>query len=193
MNLGEVKDRVRKLLDEHSSGGTVERDQDIEQRLNALIDNQQKRMAALKRVIKEYPIPLVQGASPKAYPMPNNFYRPHRLWADNKQIGRGTWRGKSLILPGDESREIVVEYFAFPASIGEDTPDDHDLEIDEDAAVCLCYFVAADIALVDLVIDSSKILAVATRLLDQLYLDEEPQQAIIRTDLVLAGGEQWQS
>ena len=193
MELGEAKDRVRKILDEHSSGGKVEQDQDIELRLNALFDSQQKRLATVRKIIKTYEVPLQAGASPQVYAMPEDFYRPFRLWADNMQIGRGTWRGKSLILPGDEQRDIVVEYYAFPSAITDSTPDSYQLELDEDAAVCACYFVAVDVALVDLVIDSGKILQLANQMLEGLHKDAEPQQAVIRTDLAAEGGRgQWQ-
>ena len=71
MTLGEAKNKVYMLLDEHSTGGEVEHDEDIEKKMTAFFDTAQKTLAQLRRIVREYVLPLEAGRT--AYEMPPDF------------------------------------------------------------------------------------------------------------------------
>ena len=179
MRLGKAKDLIWMLLDEYSTGGAVERDEDIALRIPAMLDARCKYLSTIKMITETYTVPLRAADKPQAYEMPANFYRPHQLWADNVPIACGTWRKDSLILPGDESREIIVEYYAYHPDITDETPDDTELQLDDEAAKCACYFAAADLLMVDLFYDNARLLAEANRMMERLQTEAYPQQVIV--------------
>ena len=181
MQLGEAKKKVWILLDEHTNQGMIDHDADIEAKLAQLFDVQQKRLAQKKKIVNTYQVPLVYGAGMMAYPMPSDFYRLKRLWVDGVPVARGLWRGNSLVMNCSESHEVIVEYYAYPADVGDDTPDNYELEIDEDAAICACYFVAADVLASDLVVDNGKLMAQAVALEQALNAEPEPITARVMT------------
>ena len=71
MTLGEAKNKVYMLLDEHSAGGEVEHDEDIEKKMTAFFDTAQKTLAQIRRIVREYALPLAMGKT--AYEMPPDF------------------------------------------------------------------------------------------------------------------------
>ena len=184
MKFGEAKNLIWKILDEYSSNGQVQVDDDYRLRMADVLNAQMKRLATVAKVTKAYTVPTVVSDRPQAYPMPDDFYQLNQLWADMKPIGRGQWLGEQLVLPGNEKREIIVDYYAFPADVTDDTPDETKLDLRDDACVCACYFAAAGLTLADLVVDSGKILAVANQMLETMRKDTERSMFIIRDDLV---------
>ena len=50
MTLGEAKNKVYMLLDEHSAGGEIEHDEDIEKKMTAFFDMAQKTLAQIRKV-----------------------------------------------------------------------------------------------------------------------------------------------
>lgn len=158
MTLGEAKDKVYMLLDEHSAGGEVEHDQDIELKMNRFFDMAQKQLSQIKKIVKIRRFTAVSGRT--EYTMPSDFRSVYRVWRDGSPAtGRYRWRGGRLLVPErDAGREITVEYFADPATIDADADDEYEFEIAEDAAECMPYFVAAQQLLPDLVMDYSGML-----------------------------------
>ena len=61
MTLEEAKNKVYMLLDEHSAGGEIEHDEDIEKKMTAFFDTAQKMLAQTKRIVHEYALPLRAG------------------------------------------------------------------------------------------------------------------------------------
>lgn len=53
MTLGEAKNKVYMLLDEHSAGGEIEHDEDIEKKMTAFFDMAQKTLAQIKKILRE--------------------------------------------------------------------------------------------------------------------------------------------
>ena len=74
----------------------------------------------------------------------------------------------AILLPESDIGAVVVEYFATPATIPQNAPDDYEFEVDEDAAACLPYFVAAQQLVVDLVVDYQPLLDMYDRMVSAL-------------------------
>ena len=166
MTLGEAKNKVYMLLDEHSAGGEIEHDEDIEKKMTAFFDTAQKMLAQTKRIVREYALPLRAGTD--AYEMPPDFAALRFVWADGKRLRSLRWRGGKLIVPEGRAAEIVVEYFALPKTIPADAPDGYEFEIAPDACECMPYYVAAQQLLPDLVMDYGAMLQMYDRAAAQL-------------------------
>ena len=153
MTLGEAKNKVYMLLDEHSAGGEIEHDEDIEMKMTYFFDIAQKMLSQIKKILRVKTVTPIAGKT--EYAMPVDFRNVHRIWRDGvTATGRYQWRRGRMIVPAsDKAREIVVEYFANPAAIDPDAGDDYEFEIPEDACACMPYYVAAQQLLPDLVMD----------------------------------------
>ena len=157
MTLGEAKNKVYMLLDEHSAGGEIEHDEDIEKKMTAFFDTAQKTLAQIKKIVREESIQPVSGVT--AYDMPDDFYALYRVWADGRPAAnRFRWRSGQIIIPEGSASEVVVEYYAQPRTIGADAADDYEFEIAPDACECMPYYVAAQQLLPDLVLDYGSML-----------------------------------
>ena len=95
MTLGEAKNKVYMLLDEHSAGGEVEHDEDIEKKMTAFFDTAQKTLAQIRRIVREYALPLAMGKT--AYEMPSDFSALYRVWADGRITRALRWRAGKLL------------------------------------------------------------------------------------------------
>ena len=168
MTLGEGKDKVYMLLDEHSAGGEIEHDEDIELKMAYFFDIAQKHLAQIVPVIKSYEF-IADGEQEEIY-MPGDFRKLYRIWRDGKNVTkRYRWKNKALIVPkSDEGCAFEIDYFAIPASITAETEDDYVFEVPEDAAQCLPYWVCAQNLLPDLVMDYSVYLAMYNLMVSQL-------------------------
>ena len=158
MTLGEAKDKVYMLLDEHSTGGDIEHDEDIEKKMTAFFDIAQKLVSQVRKIRRTKTVRPEPGKT--EYLMPTDFQSVSRIWRDGRiATNRYHWRRGRLIVPaGDGARELLVEYRAMPASIPADAPDDYAFELDEAACQCLPYYVAAQQLLPDTVMDYSAML-----------------------------------
>ena len=152
MTVGECKELIYMLLDEHSAGGEIEHDEDIELKMIRFMDMGQKALSAIKPIIREYKVRRQEGKT--LYAMPEDFLKARAVWRDGKKHAGYPWRGKKIYIPErDRSEDIAVEYAAMPEQLTEDTDDEYELEIDEDAAQALPYFVCAQNLLPDIVVD----------------------------------------
>lgn len=153
MTLGEGKRKVLMLLDEYSAGGTVTKDADIDKKMADFFDMAQKEIAGYRRIIRSEEIK--PDGSGRGYPLPEEFQKLFRVWrAGRLESSFPVVAGKLMTRPGDDA-VLTVEYFARPKTIGPETPDEHEFEVDEEAANCMPYFVAAQHLLPDLVVDYS--------------------------------------
>ena len=158
MTLGEAKEKVYMLLDEHSAGGTVEHDEDIERKMVRFFDSAQKQISQIKKILKTKKITPQSGKT--EYAMPSDFRSLYRIWKDGKPVtGRYRWMGGKLIIPErDAGRSFAVEYIANPETIPADADDEYEFEIAADACECMPYYVAAQQLLPDLVMDYGSML-----------------------------------
>ena len=153
MTLGEGKEKVLKLLDEYSSGGELTEDDDIEKKMAAFFDIAQKEMAGHARIIRETELEL--DGTERLWTMPEDFRQVFRIWKNGRLVTHYAFRGKALAAPERDSSKLLVEYFASPKTIDDETPDDYVFEVSEEAANCLPFFVAAQQLMADLVVDYS--------------------------------------
>ena len=174
MTLGEAKNKVYMLLDEHSAGGEIEHDEDIELKMTYFFDIAQKLLAQVKKIVKVKTV--VPVPEKTEYAMPLDFRNVYRIWRDGvPATSRYHWRRCRMLVPAsDSAREIVVEYFAIPATISPEEGDDYEFELPEDACACMPYYVAAQQLLPDLVMDYRAML--------EMY-----NQAVSRLDTSLPG------
>ena len=166
MTLAEGKRKVLMLIDEYSSGGDVTVDEDIEAKMADFFDQAQKQVAQVKRLVKLVPIEREEGVTD--YAMPSDFLSLKAVWRDGAVTGRYRWRAGKLVIPAGDTAAVEVEYFASPATIGPDTPDDYEFEVAPDAAECMPYFVAAQQLIVDLVVDYAALLQLYQLMLNTL-------------------------
>ena len=166
MTLGEGRRKVLMLIDEYSSGGAITEDKDINLKMIDFFDQAQRHVAKYKKIVREYEVPLEAGV--ERYGMPEDFGGLFRVWRDGRLTRKYAWRGKSVVIPEGDARAVTVEYFAEPAAIPFDAKDDYVFEVDEDAAACMPYFVAAQQLIVDLILDPAPLLELYERMLAAL-------------------------
>lgn len=147
MTLGEGKKKAYELLDEYGTGGAL--DQDLETRIADHFDIAQKEIAKTAKIVKT----VVMDEAGEAE-MPEDFYALCGVWKNGRNVTRyRTWiAGRLLVMPGET---VTVEYYAMPATIDEDTPDEWEFEVSEAACQAMPFFVAAQILSSDLVNDPS--------------------------------------
>lgn len=150
MTLGEAKEKTLKLLDEYSAGGEITVDEDINMKMNRFFDIAQKDMANYKHIIRTQEIETEEGET--EYELPGDCARLFRVWKKGVMKKYPIIGGK-LVTSGKDEGTLLVEYFAIPATIDNDTEDGYEFEVSEDAANCLPFFVAAQQLIVDLVVD----------------------------------------
>lgn len=151
MTLGEGKRKVRKLLDEYSSGGEITVDEDIEHRMTDLFDMGQKDIAQAKKIYRTAALSLTGEES---YELPADLMELVSIRCDGALTERYEVIGGRL-MTDDDAGELLIEYAALPATIPADAGDDFEFEVAEDAANCLPYYVAAHCLLAELVTDFS--------------------------------------
>ena len=177
MTLGDGKRKVLMLIDEYSSGGTITPDKDLDMKMADFFDLAQKNISNIKKIIRTFtpsaPVP-PPGDTPAAgfiaCELPDNFSDPFRIWKNGKRARNYVFTDTAILLPEQDIGSVVVEYFAIPATIPQDAPDDYEFEVDEDAASCMPYFVAAQQLVVDLVVDYQPLMDMYDRMLSGLDL-----------------------
>lgn len=150
MTLGEGKRRVLMLLDEYSSGGTINLDADLNARMNDFFDIAQKDVAAYQPIVRRCELAL-DGTGCMA--LPTGVGSVLRIRRDGIRTSRyEILDGKVLSEPGDCSA-LTLDYVAQPQTITPETADSYVFEVGEDAANCLPLFVAAQQLVADVVVD----------------------------------------
>ena len=175
MTLGDGKRKVLMLIDEYSSGGSITVDRDLENRMADFFDLAQKHIAGYQRIVRCFRPAAPEEAEAEspitgltACPAPADFGQVFRVWRDGRLTSRYAWSGKAILIPAEDIGRVAVEYFAVPANIPQDAPDDYTFEVGEDAAACMPYFVAAQQLVVDLVVDYAPLLELYNQMLASL-------------------------
>lgn len=150
MTLGEAKRKVRMLLDEYSSGGTITEDADIDAKMNDFFDMAQRDVAVWQPIVRCASVTL-DGTGTIA--LPRDVFRVIRIRRDGVRVTRyEVVAGRLTSAPGDTST-LSLDYIAAPSKITPETADDYVFEVSEEAASCLPFFVAAQQLIADLVVD----------------------------------------
>ncbi|MBR2481917.1 MAG: hypothetical protein IKB58_03570 [Oscillospiraceae bacterium] len=155
MTLGEGKRKVRKLLDEYSNGGEITVDEDLENRMADLFDLGQKDIAQVKKLYRVITLQLTGGEGMQVYDLPKDMMELVSVQCGGEFTGKYDIIGGKLIAEGNDMSKLLIEYVALPATIPGDAGDEYELEVAEDAANCIPYYVAAHCLLAEVVTDFS--------------------------------------
>ena len=151
MTLGEGKQKVYKLLDEYGAGDSV--DEDLEAKMNDFFNTAQLDVAKISKIVRT-----IEMEGEGRHPMPKGFLSVHRIWKEGRNVTRKCcWRGGELVLKKGEVVEL--DYFSAPETIDDETGDEWEFEVREDACEAMPFYVAGMVLSSDLVQDA------------QIYLD----------------------
>lgn len=179
MTLGEGKRKVYMLLDEYSSGGEITRDADIENKMADFFDMAQKDLARVCRITHSYEPDTDDDET--AFEMPDDFLSLKAVWRNGKRYGGYRWKAGKIIIP--DGAAVEIEYYASPETVDGQTPDDYTFEVGDNAAQAMCYYVAAQQLIVDLVMDYSALWAIWLQMKQELQQqgDGGQQSGVLNT------------
>lgn len=152
MTLAEGKRKVLMLLDEFSSGGEIETDEDIDAKMNDFFDMAQRDVAAWQPVVRHVSVTL-DGTG--CMTLPEDVSRVIRICRNGVRAACYEVIDGRLISRAGDTSTLTLDYIAAPSKITPETPDDYVFEVSEEAANCLPYYVAAQQLIADLVLDYS--------------------------------------
>ncbi len=158
MTLGENKKITLALIEEYSpSNPLLTDDEDISTRLNFIYATNYQELSQNKKILKTKILKEITefntGMGYEEYSLPSNMYQLKRVVAldENKVEVEADYKtiGKKIYINKESNAQYVLEYYAYPFVITEETDDDFALEIDQDVQMILPYAVANDILKVD--------------------------------------------
>lgn len=158
MTLGENKKITLGLIEEYSKNNEdLTEDEDIAMRLNLVYATAYQELSQIKKILKTKIIKDIEteesGEGYTEYSLPSNMYQlvsiialdenNNDVMADYKKIGR------KIYIRNNSKANYILEYYAYPSIINEETKNDFELELDQDVQLILPYAVANDILKVD--------------------------------------------
>lgn len=159
MTLGENKKITLGLIEEYSkTNPLLTDDDDISTRLNYVYSTSYQELSEKKKIIKTKTLKEISDDEIEEgyteYTLPSNMYQLKNIIAldeNNKKVNADYYTiGKKKIYINNESNyQYILEYYAYPTFITDETEDDFTLELDQDALMILPYMVAADILKTD--------------------------------------------
>ncbi len=158
MTLEENKKIALALIEEYSPNNNyLTDDEDISTRLNLVYAPAYQELSQIKKILKTKTLKEVTDNTEEGYAqysLPSNMYQFKRvigLDENNNEVSvQFKIIGKKLIYINNSiNAQVILEYYAYPSIIAEDTENDFELEIDQDAQMILPYLVANDILKVD--------------------------------------------
>lgn len=154
MTLGENKKICLGLIEEYSpSNKFLTDDEDIRGRLNLVYTTNYQDMSQKKKILRTKTYSISEDSEGMSeFTLPANLYQFKRLIGLNDRSERKNVAydvvGRKLFLKNEAGR-YILEYYAYPEVITEETEDDFELEIDQDVQLILPYAVANDILKID--------------------------------------------
>ena len=156
MTLGENKKITLALIEEYAPNNQyLTDDEDIRARLNLVYAPAYQELSQEKKIIKTKVLKEISedGTGYEEFSSPSNMYQQKRLIAmdeDNNQVAPDYYTlGKKIYINRASNYKYILEYYAFPTVITEETDTDFQLEIDQDAQMMVPYLVANDILKAD--------------------------------------------
>lgn len=157
MTLGENKDIALALMEEYAPEKTGHSDDDdITLRINLIYSLAYQEISELKKILKTKVMKEITGETSEGYTKYSlpTMYQLKRVIAldennceveaDYKKIGK-----KDIYISNESDAQYIIEYYAYPTVITNDTEDDFVLEVDQDAQFFLPYMVVKDILKAD--------------------------------------------
>ena len=158
MTLRENKKIALALIEEYTKGQEqLTDDTDIQDRINLLYAPAYQELSQNKKIIKTKVLKEIGEATDEdgyeEMSMPATLYQYKKIVAWDKDGNTVTpdykILGKKIYIKRSSDYQYILEYYAYPTVITETTPDDFELEIDQDVQLILPYQVANDILKVD--------------------------------------------
>ena len=156
MTLGENKKITLALIEEYAPNNQyLTEDEDIAARLNLVYAPAYQELSQEKKILKTKVLKDIseEGTGYEEYTLPSNMYQQKRVIAmdeDNNQVAPDYYTlGKKIYISRASNYKYVLEYYAYPTVITEETANDFSLEIDQDAQMIIPYLVANDILKTD--------------------------------------------
>lgn len=158
MTLGENKKIALGLIEEYSNTNiNLTDDEDIATRLNFLYATSYQELSQNKKILKTMIMKEISGETSEGYTeykLPDDIYQFKSLIGLDKKnnninvpfktIGKDT-----ILISNEIDAKVILEYYAYPTVITENTKDDFELEIDQDVQLILPYAVANDVLKTD--------------------------------------------
>lgn len=152
MTLEENKKITLALIEEFSPNNQyLTDDEDIRDRLNLVYAPAYQELSQEKRILKTKVLKEIgeEGTGYEEYSLPSNMYQFKKITAtdkDNNQVAPDYYTlGKKIYINKASNYQYILEYYAYPSVITQETDKDFTLEIDQDAQMILPYLVANDI------------------------------------------------
>ena len=187
MTLEENKKMALALIEEFAPNNPMlTDDEDISTRLNLIYAPNYQELSQRKKIIKTKVLKDITGETSEGYTessLPSDMYQLKKVVAldKNNNDAQTDYKtiGKKIYVSNSVDAKYILEYYAYPTIITEETNDDFYLEIDQDAQLDLPYLVANDILKADPSSDYTAFLAEAKRHLEVLDPRRELPSAII--------------
>lgn len=153
MNLGQNKKITLALIEEYSPTNIyLTDDEDIRDRLNLVYSPNYQYLSEEKPIIRTKTVTINKAGETEEINLPFDCRQLKRIVAmdsdGNKMTAQYDVIGTRIYLKSVIGK-YIIEYFAYPATITEETADTFNLEIDQDAQARLTWLVANDILKVD--------------------------------------------
>lgn len=158
MTLGENKKITLALIEEYAPNNQyLTDDEDIRARLNLVYAPAYQELAQIKKILKTKTLKEITGETSEGYTeytLPSAMYQFKRIIGldENNNVVEVPYRpiGKNKIYISNEvDANVILEYYAYPSVITEETSNDFSLELDQDVQMVLPYLVANDILKAD--------------------------------------------
>ena len=158
MTLGENKKITLALIEEYSPNNQyLTDDEDIRARLNLVYAPAYQELAQIKKILKTKTLKEITGETSEGYTeytLPSAMYQFKRIIGldEKNNVVEVPYKpiGKNKIYISNViDANVILEYYAYPSVITEETSNDFSLELDQDAQMVLPYLVANDILKAD--------------------------------------------
>lgn len=157
MTLGENKRITLALIEEYSpTNDLLTDDEDIAVRLNLVYSPNYQELSQTKKILKTKVLKNITGVTEDKYEeitLPTMFQMKRIIALDenNKEVTIDYRKigADKLLLDKNVDAKCILEYYAYPTVITEETEEDFELEIDQDFQMILPYAVANDILKTD--------------------------------------------
>lgn len=146
------------MIEEYSKeNNNLTEDEDIAERLNLVYSTAYQELSQNKKILKTKVLKDVDsedsGEGYTEYSLPSNMYQQVSIIAldenNNDVLAEYKKIGKKIYIKNDSKAKYILEYYAYPTVITEETKDSFVLEIDQDVQMLLPWAVAKDILKVD--------------------------------------------
>lgn len=190
MTLGENKKVTLALIEEYStSNPKLTEDEDIAIRLNFAYATNYQELSTYKKILKTKILKEITDDTTSEgyteYTLPSNMYQLKNIIAldeNNNKVNADfyTVGKKKIYISNSSNYQYVLEYYAYPTLIDQDTDDDFVLELDQDVLMILPYAVASDILKTDPSADYTAFQVDYRRLLENLERSNQTPKAVVK-------------